>query len=92
MEDKEYELLNKMVVKIDEARTYNRISSLLTLIWLFEICYVFFWLPYFDSFYWLIWGVCLVGWIHMDRKYKFAIDEYKELEKEYSARFEDENN
>ena len=92
MEDKEYELINKMVVKIDEARTYNRISGLLTLIWLFEFFYAFFWTQKFDYMYWTIWVVSLVGWIHMDRKYKVAMEEYQEIKKEYETRFEDENN
>ena len=42
MEDKQYELLNEMVVKINEARTYNRITGFITLIWLFEFFYTFF--------------------------------------------------
>jgi hypothetical protein len=92
MKDREYELLNEMVVKVNEARTYNRISGLLTLIWLFEFFYSFFWTQNFDNMYWTIWVVCMVGWIHMNRKYKVAMDEYKELEKEYKIRFEDENN
>ena len=89
MEDKEYELLNKMVVKINEARSYHRISGLLTFIWLFELCYTFFWCSKIDTLYWLIWGVCMVGWIHMDRKYKHAMDEYNELKEEYNTRYED---
>ena len=92
MKDREYELLNEMVVKVNEARTYNRISGLLTLIWLFEFFYSFFWTQNFDNMYWTIWVVCMVGWIHMNRKYKVAMGEYKELEKEYKIRFEDENN
>ena len=40
MEDKEYELLNRMVVKIDEAGTYNRISLILTIIFIFQIVYM----------------------------------------------------
>ena len=91
MEDKEYELLNKMVVKLNEASGYQRISLTLTLIWLFELCYSFFWLSDFGLLYWLIWGLCLVGWIHVDRKYKRAMDEYNELKEEYNSRFEDEN-
>jgi hypothetical protein len=92
MKDREYELLNEMVVKVNEGRTYNRISGLLTLIWLFEFFYSFFWTQNFDYMYWTIWVVCMVGWIHMNRKYKVAMGEYKELEKEYKIRFEDENN
>ena len=92
MKDREYELLNEMVVKVNEARTYNRISGLLTFIWLFEFFYSFFWTQNFDYMCWTIWVVCMVGWIHMNRKYKVAMGEYKELEKEYKIRFEDENN
>ena len=91
MEDKEYELLNKMVVKIDEARTYQRISGILALVFIFEFLYTFFWLSDFDSLYWLIWGVCVVGWTHLDRKYKVAMSEYEELKSEYNTRYEDEN-
>jgi hypothetical protein len=90
MEDKEYELLNKMVVKINEARSYHRISTLLTLIWLFEICYSFFWIKNFGVMYFLIWVLCLIGWVSADRKYKRSMDEYKELEKEYTTIFGDE--
>jgi hypothetical protein len=92
MEDKQYELLNEMVVKINEARTYNRITGFITFIWLFEFFYTFFWTQKFDYMYWLIWIVCVVGWVHMNRKYKFAIKEYEEIKKEYDTRFEDENN
>ena len=42
--------------------------------------------------YWTIWGVSVVGWIHMDRKYKVVMEEYQEIKKEYETRFEDENN
>ena len=41
--------------------------------------------------YWLIWVVCMVGFIHMNRKYRFEMKEYEELKKEYETRFEDEN-
>jgi hypothetical protein len=92
MEDKDYELINKMTVKIDEARTYNIISVLLTLIWLFEFFYEFFWIQKFDYMYWTIWVFCMVGWYHMNQKYRFAMEEYQEIKKEYETRFEDENN
>jgi hypothetical protein len=92
MEDKQYELLNEMIVKINEARTYNRITGVITFIWLFEFFYTFFWTKNFDAMYWTIWGVSVVGWIHMDRKYKVVMEEYQEIKKEYETRFEDENN
>ena len=83
MEDKQYELLNEMIVKINEARTYNRITGFITFIWLFEFFYTFFWTKNFDAMYWLIWVFCVIGWVHMDKKYKFAMEEYEELRKEY---------
>jgi len=92
MQDKQNKLLIDMVLKIDEARTYNRICGVITLVWLIEFFYTFFWTQKFDYMYWTIWGVSVVGWIHMDRKYKVAIEEYQEIKKEYETRFEDENN
>jgi len=92
MKDKEYELLNEMVVKINEARTYNRISGLLTIVWFIEFFYTFFYTKNFDSMYWLIWVLCMVGWYHMNKKYKVAMEEYNELKKEYTTRYEDEDN
>jgi hypothetical protein len=92
MEDKQYELLNEMIVKINEARTYNRITGVITFIWLFEFFYTFFWTKNFDTMYWLIWVFCVIGWVHMNRKYKFAMEEYEEIKKEYDTRFDDEDN
>ena len=92
MEDKEYELLTKMVVKIDEAKTYHRISGVITIVWLIEFFYTFFWTKNFDTIYWLIWLVSVVGFFHMNKKYKVAMEEYEELKKEYTTRFEDEDN
>lgn len=92
MEDKEYELLNEMVVKINEARTYNRISGFITFVWLFEFFYTFFWTQKFDYMYWLIWVVCVIGWVHMNKKFRVVMGEYEELRNEYNTRFEDENN
>jgi len=37
----------------------------------------------------VIWCLCLVGWVHVDRKYKRAMDEYNELKEEYNTRYED---
>ena len=91
MEDKQYELLNEMIVKINEARSYNRITGIITFIWLFEFFYTLFWTENFDAMYWLIWVVCVIGWIHTDRKYKATMMEYEELRREYNTRFEDED-
>lgn len=92
MEDKQYELLNEMIVKINEARTYNRITGVITFIWLFEFFYTFFWTKNFDAMYWLIWVFCVIGWVHMNKKYKVAMEEYEELRKDYNTRYEDEDN
>ncbi len=91
MEDKQYELLNEMIVKINEARTYNRISGFLTLLWFVEFFYSFFYIQKFDILYWVIWIFCMVGWYHMNKKFRFAMDEYQEMKKEYETRFENEN-
>ena len=42
MQDKQNKLLIEMVLKIDEARTYHRICGVITLVWLIEFFYTFF--------------------------------------------------
>jgi hypothetical protein len=83
MQDKQNKLLIDMVLKIDEARTYNRICGVITLVWLIEFFYTFFWTQKFDYMYWTIWVVCMVGWIHLNKKFRFAMKEYKTLKEEY---------
>jgi hypothetical protein len=83
MIDRQYDLLTKMVIKIDEAKTYNRISGVITLLWLIEFFYTFFWSQKFDSMYWVIWIVCVVGWVHMNKKFRVTMEEYKQLKEEY---------
>ena len=83
MQDKQNKLLIEMVLKIDEARTYHRICGVITLVWLIEFFYTFFWTQKFDYMYWTIWVVCMVGWIHLNKKFRFAIKEYKTLKEEY---------
>jgi hypothetical protein len=51
---------------------------------------VFFGYGSLDIFYLIIAVICLASWFHMDKKYKTAISEYDELEKEYIENFEDE--
>ena len=87
MEDKEYDLLIKMTLKIDEARTYNRISGLLTFLWLIEFFYSCFYTQKFDTLYWLIWILCMVGWYHMNKKFRTAMNEYQKLKQEYENNF-----
>jgi c-di-AMP phosphodiesterase-like protein len=91
MEDKEYELLNRMVVKIDEAGTYNRISLILTIIFIFQIVYTFFYKQLVTPIYWIMLIMYIIGSYHLRKKFKEAMEEYQELKDEYNTRFEDEN-
>ena len=91
MNDYKTRLLMEMTLKIREAGTYNLVRLITSLIWLFEALYVFLGYGSFDIFYFIIAVICLVSWFHMDKKYKTAISEYDELEKEYIENFEDEN-
>ena len=84
MTDRQQELLIEMVLKINETRTYNRISGVLTLLWIFEVIYFIFWDRMSNiSLYFTIWLVCMGGWIHMNHKFKKCMDEYKKLSEEY---------
>lgn len=84
MTDRQQELLIKMVLKINEARTYNRISGVLTLLWMFEVLYFIFWDQMLNmSLYLTICLFCILGWTHMNRKFKKCMDEYKKLSEEY---------
>ena len=92
MTERQQELLIEMVTKIDEARTYNRISGFLTFLWLFEFAYFIFWDQMSNvNLYFIIWLVCMVGWVHMNRKFKKSMEEYNELKDEYITEFGDEN-
>jgi c-di-AMP phosphodiesterase-like protein len=91
MEDKEYELLNRMVVKIDEAGTYNRISLILTIIFIFQIVYTFFYKQVVSPIYWIMLIMYVIGSYHLRKKFKETMEEYQELKDEYDTRFEDEN-
>lgn len=73
-----------MVLKINEAKTYNRISGVLTLLWIFEVLYFIFWDRMLNiSLYLTICLFCILGWTHMNRKFKKCMDEYKKLSEEY---------
>lgn len=86
MTDREQELLVQMVTKLNEASTYNRISGVLTLLWLFEVIYFIFWSELSNiGLYFTIWLVCMVGWVHMGRKFKKTMNEYNELKEEYES-------
>ncbi len=91
MEDKEYELLNRMVVKIDEAGTYNRISLILTIIFIFQFAYTFFYKQLVTPIYWIMLIMYIIGSYHLRKKFKKAMEEYQELKDEYDTRFKDDN-
>ena len=91
MEDKEYELLNIMVVKIDEARTYNKISLILSIIFIFQFVYTFFYKQVVSPIYWIMLIMYVIGSYHLRKKFKETMEEYQELKDEYNTRFEDEN-
>ena len=92
MEDKEYELLNRMVVKIDEARTYNRISLILSVIFIFQFVYTFFYKQLVSPIYWIMLIMYIIGSYQLRKKFKEAMEEYEELKNEYKNRYENENN
>jgi ABC-type transport system involved in cytochrome bd biosynthesis fused ATPase/permease subunit len=91
VEDKEYELLNRMVVKIDEARTYNKISLILSIIFIFQFVYTFFYKQVVSPIYWIMLIMYVIGSYHLRKKFKETMEEYQELKDEYTTRFEDEN-
>lgn len=91
MKDKEYELLNKMVVKIDEARTYNKISFILSIIFIFQFIYTFFYKQVVSPIYWIMLILFVIGSYHLRKKFKEAMEEYQELKDEYDTRFKDED-
>ena len=91
MEDNEYELLNRMVVKIDEARTYNKISLILSIIFIFQFVYTFFYKQVVSPIYWIMLIMYVIGSYHLRKKFKETMEEYQELKDEYNTRFEDEN-
>lgn len=86
MNERQQELLVQIITKLDEAKTYNKISGILTFLWLFEVIYFIFWSQLSNiPLYFTIWLVCMVGWVHMDRKFKKTMNEYNELKEEYES-------
>lgn len=86
MTDYQQKLLTDMLTKLYEASTYNRISGVLTFLWLFEVIYFIFWSQLSNiPLYFTIWLVCMVGWVHMGRKFKKTMNEYNELKEEYES-------
>ena len=84
MTDRQQELLIEMVLKINEARTYNRISGILTFLWIFELIYFIFWDQMVNvSLYLTICLFCILGCLHMNSKFKKCMNEYEKLNEEY---------
>ena len=92
MEDVQNNLLIKMTLKIYEARTYITIKLFLFILWFIDFLLVIFKYLTFDIYYWLVFIIFLVSNYHMEKKHDQAMVEYEELKKEYTTRFEDENN
>ena len=92
MEDVQNNLLIKMTLKIYEARTYSTIKLFLFILWFIDFLLVIFKYLTFDIYYWLVFIIFLVSIYHMEKKHDQAMVEYEELKKEYTTRFEDENN
>ena len=80
-----------MVVKIDEARTYNKISLILSIIFIFQFVYTFFYKQVVSPIYWIMLIMYVIGSYHLRKKFKETMEEYQELKDEYNTRFEDEN-
>jgi hypothetical protein len=88
MTDYQQRLLNEMLSKLLEARSYSNISMVLTILFLLEFVLVLLGYGEFDFYYFSILIVTFVGNTHMNRKHKTAIEEYEELKKEYEDLFE----
>ena len=91
MTEYQRELITKMIVKINEARGYNRIQVVLSLIWLVEFFLTFFGYLPINTFYWIIFVLCMIGWFDLNRKSKKSIEEYEELKEKYIKFFGDED-
>jgi len=83
MNDHQQRLINEMLSKLLEARSYINISIVLTILFLLEFVLVLIGYGEFDFFYILVLIVTFVGNTHMDIKHKKAMEEYEELKKEY---------
>ena len=83
MNDYQQRLLNEMLSKLLEARSYINISIVLTILFLLEFVLVLLGYGKFDFFYFSILIVTFVGNTHMNRKHKTAMKEYEELKEEY---------
>ncbi len=91
MTDYQRELISKMIVKINQARTYSLIQMVLSIIWLVEFFLNFFGYIPTDMFYWIIFVLCMVGWFDLNKRSKKSIEEYEELKEKYIKFFGNED-
>lgn len=83
MNDYQQRLLNDMLSKLYEAKTYTNISMFLTLLFILDFVLVLLGYAEFNITYFLILVVTFIGTNHMDKKHKTALKEYEELKEEY---------
>lgn len=83
MNDHQSRLLNDMLNKLYEAKTYSNISMVLTLLFILDLVSVILGYAEFNITYFLILIVTFIGNNHMDKKHKIALKEYQELKEEY---------
>ena len=83
MDDNQQRLINEMLSKLIEAKSYTNVSLVLTILFLIEFVLVLLGYGKFDIILLLVLIVTFVGNKHMDIKHKRAIEEYEELKKEY---------
>lgn len=91
MTEYQRELIGKMIVKINEAKGYSRIQTILSLIWLVEFFLTFFSYSKVDLFYWIILVICVIGWFDLNKRSKKSLEEYEELKERYMKFFGDED-
>lgn len=83
MNDYQQRLLNDMLSKLYETKTYRNISVFLTLLFIFDFVLVLLGYAEFNITYFLILVVTFIGNNHMNKKYRVAIKEYEKLKEEY---------
>ena len=83
MNDYQLRLLNDMLNKLYEAKTYTNISIVLTLLFILDFAFVILGYAKFNITYFIILIVTFIGNNHMNKKHKVALKEYEELKEEY---------
>lgn len=83
MNDYQQRLLNDMLSKLYEAKTYTNISMFLTILFIIDFVLVLLGYAEFNITYFLILVVTFIGNNHMNKKHRIAMKEYEELKEEY---------